>query len=40
MGDEVIFEKKRPNAFAQTDLATLLRERECDGVVVTGMKTQ
>ncbi|WP_339406125.1 cysteine hydrolase family protein [Pseudomonas helleri] len=40
MGNEVIFEKKRPNAFAQTGLATLLRERGCDGVVVTGMKTQ
>lgn len=40
MGNEVIFEKKRPNAFAQTDLATLLSERDCDGVVVTGMKTQ
>lgn len=40
MGDEVIFEKKRPNAFAQTDLAAQLRERGCEGVVVTGMKTQ
>lgn len=25
LGNEVIFDKKRPNAFAQTDLATLLR---------------
>jgi len=40
MGDEVIFEKKRPNAFVQTELATQLRERGCEGVVVTGMKTQ
>ena len=40
LGNEVIFDKKRPNAFAQTDLATLLRERGCEGVVVTGMKTQ
>lgn len=39
-GDEVIFEKKRPNAFAQTELAGQLRERGCEGIVVTGMKTQ
>ncbi|MNG12372.1 Isochorismatase family protein YecD [compost metagenome] len=39
-GDEVIFEKSRPNAFAMTDLATQLRERGCDGVVIAGMKTQ
>ena len=39
-GDEVIFEKTRPNAFAQTHLAAQLRERGCDGVVITGMKTQ
>jgi len=40
MGDEVIFEKKRPNAFAATELADQLRERGCEGIVVTGMKTQ
>lgn len=39
-GDEVIFEKKRPNAFAQTELAGQLRERGCEGIVITGMKTQ
>ncbi|SQF99021.1 isochorismatase hydrolase [Paucimonas lemoignei] len=39
-GDEVVFEKKRPNAFAQTDLPSQLRELGCEGVVVTGMKTQ
>lgn len=39
-GDEVIFEKSRPNAFAMTDLATQLRERGCDGVVIAGMNTQ
>jgi nicotinamidase-related amidase len=39
-GNEVIFEKYRPSAFAGTDLAEALRERGCDGIVVTGMKTQ
>lgn len=39
-GDEVIFEKNRPNAFMQTDLAARLRARGCTGVVITGMKTQ
>lgn len=39
-GDEIIFEKTRPNAFAQTGLNALLREKGCDGVVITGMKTQ
>jgi nicotinamidase-related amidase len=39
-GEEVIFEKYRPNAFTQTDLAAQLRLRNCDGIVVTGMKTQ
>lgn len=40
MGDEVIFEKNRPNAFVATGLAGQLRERGCEGIVVTGMKTQ
>ncbi|MGG5289028.1 cysteine hydrolase family protein [Pseudomonas shirazensis] len=39
-GEEVIFEKRRPSAFAHTDLAEQLREHGCEGVVVTGMKTQ
>lgn len=39
-GDEVIFEKNRPNAFAMTGLAERLRDHGCDGLVVTGMKTQ
>lgn len=39
-GDEVIFEKKRPSAFVGTDLAVLLQEHGCEGIVVTGMKTQ
>jgi nicotinamidase-related amidase len=39
-GNEMIFEKNRPNAFMQTDLAAKLRERGCTGVVITGMKTQ
>ncbi|CAM3747598.1 putative isochorismatase family protein YrdC [Pseudomonas reidholzensis] len=39
-GEEVIFEKTRPNAFAQTSLAAQLRDRGCEGVVITGMKTQ
>jgi len=40
LGDEVIFEKTRPNAFVHTELTNLLRERGCEGIVVTGMKTQ
>jgi nicotinamidase-related amidase len=40
VGDEVIFEKNRPNAFVATELAGQLRERGCEGIVVTGMKTQ
>jgi nicotinamidase-related amidase len=40
MGDEVVFEKSRPNAFIQTDLANLLQRHGCEGVVITGMKTQ
>lgn len=39
-GDEVVFEKNRPNAFAGTELAAQLRALGCEGVVVTGMKTQ
>jgi nicotinamidase-related amidase len=39
-GDEIVFEKSRPNAFIQTDLAEQLLKHECEGVVVTGMKTQ
>lgn len=39
-GGEVIFEKNRPSAFAHTGLAERLRERDCHGVVVAGMKTQ
>ena len=39
-GDEVIFEKSRPNAFAKTDLAKQLQALGVEGVVITGMKTQ
>ncbi|QBZ90257.1 isochorismatase family protein [Pseudomonas viciae] len=39
-GDEVIFEKSRPNAFAMTDLANRLKACGAEGVVITGMKTQ
>jgi nicotinamidase-related amidase len=39
-GDELVFEKTRPNAFAMTDLAHRLREHNCSGVVIVGMKTQ
>ena len=39
-GDEVIFEKKRPNAFEKTDLADQLQALGVEGVVITGMKTQ
>jgi nicotinamidase-related amidase len=39
-GEEIIFEKTRPSAFVQTDLAGRLRELGCEGLVVTGMKTQ
>lgn len=39
-GGEIVFEKTRPNAFAQTDLADQLRQLDCKGVVITGMKTQ
>jgi len=39
-GDEVVFEKHRPSAFAMTDLAADLRDRGVTGLVITGMKTQ
>nr|WP_314482904.1 cysteine hydrolase family protein [uncultured Pseudomonas sp.] len=39
-GGEVVFEKRRPNAFIQTGLAEDLRARGVTGVVITGMKTQ
>ena len=39
-GGEVVFEKRRPNAFAMTDLAVNLRAHGATGVVITGMKTQ
>jgi nicotinamidase-related amidase len=39
-GDEVIFEKSRPNAFAMTDLADQLKACGSQGVVIAGMKTQ
>jgi len=39
-GDEVIFEKHRPSAFAATPLAAWLRERGAEGVVIAGLKTQ
>ncbi|MHC8344772.1 cysteine hydrolase family protein [Pseudomonas sp. RT6P73] len=39
-GDEVIFEKKRPNAFTETVLADQLRACGALGVVIAGMKTQ
>jgi nicotinamidase-related amidase len=40
LGDEVIFEKCRPNAFAMTDLADRLQACGSQGVVIAGMKTQ
>ncbi len=40
LGDEVVFEKRRPNAFEMTDLADNLRSRGVTGAVITGMKTQ
>ncbi|PAW49141.1 cysteine hydrolase [Pseudomonas moraviensis] len=39
-GDEVVFEKIRPNAFAMTDLADQLKACGSQGVVIAGMKTQ
>lgn len=40
LGGEVVFEKRRPNAFEKTDLAENLRNCGATGVVITGMKTQ
>jgi nicotinamidase-related amidase len=40
LGGEVVFEKRRPNAFEMTDLSDNLRSRGATGVVITGMKTQ
>jgi nicotinamidase-related amidase len=39
-GAEVVFEKRRPNAFEMTELAGSLRSHGASGVVITGMKTQ
>nr|WP_314533650.1 cysteine hydrolase family protein [uncultured Pseudomonas sp.] len=39
-GDELIFKKSRPNAFAMTDLADRLKACGSQGVVIAGMKTQ
>ncbi|MOA20712.1 Streptothricin hydrolase [compost metagenome] len=39
-GDEVVFEKTRPNAFATTDLAARLHACGSQGVVIAGMKSQ
>ncbi|WP_434575882.1 cysteine hydrolase family protein [Pseudomonas sp. Z3-6] len=39
-GNEVIFEKTRPNAFAMTGLAEQLKACGAEGVVIAGMKTQ
>ena len=39
-GAEIVFEKRRPNAFEKTDLADNLRAHGVTGVVITGMKTQ
>jgi nicotinamidase-related amidase len=39
-GNEVIFEKTRPNAFAMTGLAEQLKAYGAEGVVIAGMKTQ
>lgn len=40
LGEEVVFDKHRPNAFEMTNLADGLRACGAAGVVVTGMKTQ
>ncbi len=40
LGGEVVFEKRRANAFEMTGLADNLRSRGATGVVITGMKTQ
>lgn len=39
-GDEVVFDKRRPNAFTGTGLAEQLRARGVTGVVLAGLKTQ
>ena len=39
-GNEMIFEKTRPNAFAMTALAEQLKACGAEGVVIAGMKTQ
>jgi nicotinamidase-related amidase len=39
-GGEVVFEKRRPNAFEKTILTDALRTCEAAGVVIVGMKTQ
>jgi nicotinamidase-related amidase len=39
-GNEMIFEKTRPNAFAMTGLAEQLKACGAEGVVIAGMKTQ
>ena len=39
-GEEVVFNKSRPNAFAMTDLADRLKACGSQGVVIAGMKTQ
>lgn len=40
LGGEVVFEKRRPNAFENTSLAAQLRACGASGVVITGLKTQ
>lgn len=39
-GNEMIFEKTRPNAFAMTGLAEQLKACGAEGLVIAGMKTQ
>ena len=39
-GSEVVFEKRRPNAFAGTGLLEMLESAGAKGVVIAGMKTQ
>ncbi len=39
-GDETVFEKTRPNAFAGTGLMAWLKAQELQGVVIAGLKTQ
>lgn len=40
LGGETVFDKRRPSAFAMTDLADNLRACGATGVVITGLKTQ